>query len=189
MKAMSYFLEQNPDVKNVVWLYHTVPDSPSGLPLPSIAHKFRANNVIKFMDPSVASTMYREEELASLMNCFDVHMLCSKREGFGVPILETEACGVPNISHDFSSMTELVEGHGWLCKSLGYGSNLETTALNAETATPDVYDIARCIKEAYFNPDKVKSYGEKSRELHRSLVGMTLLRISGFRSWISWLVP
>ena len=164
MKAMKYFLEQNPDVKNVIWLYHTVPNCDNGIPLFSIAHKFGLDKIIKFMDPSVASTMYSDEEVASLMNCFDVHLLCSKREGFGLPILETQACGVPNISHDFSSMTELVEGHGWLCKSLGYGLNLETTALNAETATPDVYDIARCIKEAYFNPDKIKSYGEKSLE-------------------------
>jgi glycosyltransferase involved in cell wall biosynthesis len=162
MKAMSYFLEQNPNVKNIVWLYHTVPNSPTGLQLTSIAHKFGLDKVIRFMEPTAASTLYSEKDLATLMNCFDVHLLCSKREGFGLPILETQACGVPNICHDFSSMTELVEGHGWLCKSLGYGLNLETTPLNAETATPDVYDIAKCIHDAYFNPDKVKSYGEES---------------------------
>ena len=162
MKAMSYFLDQNPDVKNVIWLYHTDPRNPTGLPLISIAHKFGLDKVIRFLDPSSVNTMYSDEDLATLMNCFDVHLLCSKREGFGLPVLETQACGVPNICHDFSSMTELVEGHGWLCKSLGYGLNLETTALNAETATPDVYDIAKCIHDAYFNPDKVKSYGEES---------------------------
>jgi glycosyltransferase involved in cell wall biosynthesis len=108
--------------------------------------------------------MLTEQELAVLMNCFDIHLLCSKREGFGMPILETQACGVPNICHDFSSMTELVQGHGWLCKSLGQELNLETTAINAETATPDVYDIAKCIEKAYFNPDQVQKYGEASRE-------------------------
>jgi glycosyltransferase involved in cell wall biosynthesis len=164
MKAMSYFLQQNPDVKNVVWLYHTIPNSPGGLPLPSIAHKVGLDKVVSFMDPSMSSTMFSETDLANLMNCFDVHLLCSKREGFGMPILETEACGVPNICHDFSSMTELVEGHGWLCKSLGYGLNLETSPINAETAVPDVYDIAKCIEDAYFHPDKVKRHGEESRK-------------------------
>ena len=164
MKAMRYFLDQNPDVKNIIWLYHTVPNNPRGMPLASIAHKFGLKNVIRFMDPSRASTMLTEEDLAALMNCFDVHLLCSKREGFGMPILETQACGIPNICHDFSSMTELVQGHGWLCKSLGYGLNLETAAINAETASPDVYDIAKCIKDAYFNPDRVKKYGEESRK-------------------------
>ncbi|MDR2719715.1 MAG: glycosyltransferase, partial [Nitrososphaerota archaeon] len=120
--------------------------------------------IIRFMSPSLVNFMLTEQELAVLMNCFDIHLLCSKREGFGMPILETQACGVPNICHDFSSMTELVQGHGWLCKSLGQELNLETTAINAETATPDVYDIAKCIEKAYFNPDQVQKYGEASRE-------------------------
>jgi glycosyltransferase involved in cell wall biosynthesis len=131
MKAMRYFLDQNPDVKNVTWLYHTSPNESRGMPLYSIAHKYKLENVIRFMDPTAASTMFSEQDLASLMNCFDVHLLCSKREGFGLPILETQSCGVPNICHNFSSMTELVEGHGWLCKSLGSGLNLETTAIIA----------------------------------------------------------
>jgi len=164
MKAMSYFLEQNPDVKNIIWLYHTTPDNPNGLPLLSVAHKYGLDGVVRFMDPNLANVMLTEQDLAVLMNCFDIHLLCSKREGFGMPILETQACGVPNICHNFSSMTELVEGHGWLCKSLGTGLNLETTPINGETAAPDVYDIAKCIEDAYFHPDKVEKYGEASRE-------------------------
>ena len=69
-------------------------------------------------------------------------------------------------------MPELVRGHGWLCKSLGYGLNLETTPINGETATPDVYDIAECIKQAYFNPEKVKKYGEESRKFALALTGI-----------------
>jgi glycosyltransferase involved in cell wall biosynthesis len=164
MKAMRYFLDQNPDAKNIIWLYHTNPFNPRGMPLPSIVKKLGLDKIVRFMDPRLTNTMLTEQDLATLMNCFDVHILCSKREGFGMPILETQACGVPNICHDFSSMTELVKGHGWLCKSLCKGLNLETTPINAETATPDVYDIAKCIKQAYFHPDKVKKYGEKSRK-------------------------
>jgi glycosyltransferase involved in cell wall biosynthesis len=164
MKAMRYFLDQNPDVKDVVWLYHTSPNEPRGMPLYSIAHKNKLENIVRFMDPNSVSTMFSEQDLATLMNCFDVHLLCSKREGFGIPILETQSCGVPNICHDFSSMTELVLGHGWLCRSLGYGLNLETTAINAETAAPDVYDIAKCIEDAYFHPDKLEKYSEASRK-------------------------
>jgi glycosyltransferase involved in cell wall biosynthesis len=134
------------------------------MPLASISHKLGLDDIIRFMDPNLASTMLNEQDLAALMNCFDAHLLCSKREGFGMPILETQACGVPNICHDFSSMTELVEGHGWLCKSLGYGLNLETTPINADTAVPDVYDIARCIEDAYFHPKKLESFGEASRK-------------------------
>jgi glycosyltransferase involved in cell wall biosynthesis len=164
MKAMRYFLDQNPDVKNIVWLYHTNPVDRRGMPLQSISHKLGLDNIIRFRDPNLNSTMLSEQDLATIMNCFDVHLLCSKREGFGMPILETQACGVPNICHKFSSMTELVKGHGWLCKSLGTELNFETTPINAECATPDVYDIAKCIKDAYFHPEKVEKYGKKSRK-------------------------
>ncbi len=164
MKAMKYFLEQNPDVKNIIWLYHSMPNDSQGMPLSSIVRRLGLEKIVKFMDPIMASTMFEEQDLAIIMNCFDVHLLCSKREGFGLPILETQSCGVPNICHDSSSMTELVQGHGWLCKSLGYGLNLETTPINAETASPDVYDIARCIEDAYFHPEKVQKFGEESRK-------------------------
>ena len=60
-----------------------------GMPLVSISRKFGLEKIIKFMDPGTASTMIAEEDMAALMNCFDVHLLCSKREGFGMPILET----------------------------------------------------------------------------------------------------
>ena len=166
MKAMRYFLDTHPDVKesDIVWLYHTSSNDPRGMPLQSIAHKFKLDNVIKFMDPTMSDVMLSEKDLVELMNCFDVHILCSKREGFGLPTLETMACGVPNIAHDWSSQTELVEGHGWLCKSLGYGLNLETTPINAETAFPDVYSIADCIADAYFNENLRKKYARDSRE-------------------------
>lgn len=94
MKAMRYFLDSNPDVKesDICWIYHTTSNDPRGMPLSSIAHKYKLDNVIKFMDPSMSDLMISEAELAQLMNAFDVHILCSKREGFGLPIIETQAC-------------------------------------------------------------------------------------------------
>ncbi|MEM2260843.1 MAG: hypothetical protein QXK24_00180, partial [Ignisphaera sp.] len=73
-------------------------------------------------------------------------------------------CGVPNICHNFSSMPELVKGRGWLVKSLGADLNLETTPINAETARPDVYDIADKIARAYFNENERKKYSIRARE-------------------------
>jgi len=166
IKAMKHFLDSNPDVdrKKITWMWHTQSNDPRGMPLNSICHKFGLDDVIKFMDPSQADLMIPESELIQLMNSFDVHLMPSRREGFGMTLLETMACGVPNISHNWSSMTELIEGHGWLCKSLGYGLNLETTPVNAETAVPDVYDLAEQIKKSYFNTDERVKFGKMSRE-------------------------
>ena len=45
--------------------------------------------------------------LATLYNAMDVHMLVSAGEGFGVPIIEAQACGIPVIVGDWTAMSEL----------------------------------------------------------------------------------
>src|SRR5690606_38050651 len=53
------------------------------------------------------------EELAAIYAAFDVLANPSYGEGFGIPIVEAQACGRPVIVTDHSAMTELC-GAGWL---------------------------------------------------------------------------
>lgn len=55
-----------------------------------------------------------QEVLAALMSSFDVHLLCSKGEGFGVPVLEAAACGTPSIVSNFTAQPELAIGPEWV---------------------------------------------------------------------------
>jgi glycosyltransferase involved in cell wall biosynthesis len=164
IKAMQYFLEENPDVKDVVWLYHSNPIDPRGMPLSNIVHKHKLDNIVRFLDPGIFDTGLSEEEMSILYNAMDVHLLCSKREGFGIPIIESMACSIPNIVHNFSSPVELVKGRGWLVKSMGTGINYMTTPLNAETGEPDNYDLADKLKRAYFNTNERTKFSKASRE-------------------------
>jgi glycosyltransferase involved in cell wall biosynthesis len=164
IKAMRYFLDNNPDVKDVVWIYHSNPRDPRGMPLSAMCHKWGLDKVVKFMDPNLADVMLTDEEMNILYNAMDVHMVASKREGFGIPIIESMAAGIPNIVHDFSAPPEFVKGRGWLVKSCGTGLNYQTTPLNAETGVPDTYDIADKIKKAYFNTDERLKFGKLSYE-------------------------
>lgn len=50
--------------------------------------------------------------LAQIMNCFDVHCFLSHSEGYGLPVCESLACGVPTLATNYSSMPELVSGGG-----------------------------------------------------------------------------
>lgn len=50
---------------------------------------------------------YDDAELARLMNCFDVLLSPSQAEGFGIPILEAQACGVPVVTQNCTAMPEI----------------------------------------------------------------------------------
>jgi glycosyltransferase involved in cell wall biosynthesis len=49
-----------------------------------------------------------DADLATVYNSFDVFALPTMAEGFGLPILESQACGVPALATDCSSCTELL---------------------------------------------------------------------------------
>lgn len=49
-----------------------------------------------------------QQHLAMVYNAADVLMAAAMSEGFGIPIVEAQACGVPVIVTDFSAMPELV---------------------------------------------------------------------------------
>jgi glycosyltransferase involved in cell wall biosynthesis len=51
--------------------------------------------------------------IASLYAASDVLLMPSRGEGFGVPLIESQACGTPVITTDWTAMTELC-GAGWL---------------------------------------------------------------------------
>jgi glycosyltransferase involved in cell wall biosynthesis len=53
------------------------------------------------------------ELLAVFYQAFDVLLMPSMGEGFGIPLIEAQACGVPVITTDHSAMTELGQA-GWL---------------------------------------------------------------------------
>lgn len=55
---------------------------------------------------------FPDAHMAALYNAFDVHMLVSMGEGFGIPILEAQSCGCPVIVGDWTSMSELCFS-GW----------------------------------------------------------------------------
>jgi glycosyltransferase involved in cell wall biosynthesis len=79
--------------------------------------------------------------MAQVYNAFDVLLNPAWGEGFGIPVMEAQACGVPAVVTDFSAMREVC-GAGWHVKGRPYWS-----ALEAWQVIPDVDEIVAALEE------------------------------------------
>jgi glycosyltransferase involved in cell wall biosynthesis len=70
---------------------------------------------VHFADPTWYLMGLPDSWMAGAYNAFDVALQATSAEGFGLPILEAQACGTPVITTNYSSMPELTR-HG-LCVS------------------------------------------------------------------------
>lgn len=68
---------------------------------------------IQITDPLTYEMGVEPEQLAKLYSAADVLLAPSYGEGFGIPVVEAQACGTPVIVSDFSAQSELC-GAGWL---------------------------------------------------------------------------
>lgn len=158
LDAIKLFTDNNPDVKDFMVVFHTNPVDPRGVNLQLAVKKRGLQNIVKLENPFQSNTGILDEEMSLLYNSADVMCCPSKREGFGMCFYESMGCGVPCIGHDFSALPEAIKGRGWLAKT----KMKTSTPINAVTAHPDVEDIAKCIADAYFHPEKREKYGNKS---------------------------
>lgn len=83
--------------------------------------------------------------MAQAYNTFDVLLHATRGEGFGLTIIEAQACGCPVIVTDFSAMPELVtDGLGWKV-----GISDKFFSQDSYQVTPSVPAIVDALEQAY----------------------------------------
>lgn len=85
-----------------------------------------------------------QEHLSAAYSAMDVLLNPSFCEGFGIPIIEAQACGTPVIVNSFSSMPELC-GAGWQAD----GERIWHEPHGAWFQRPNVDSITSCLERAY----------------------------------------
>lgn len=117
------------------------------------------------MKPSNVSIGASVENLARIYQIFDLYFQCANSEGFGAPLIEAAACGVPVMATDYSAMSETVRKCG------GWPVKVKTKTLELETgcyrAQPDT-DHAAEIMHSFFSlsQKEQESIGRKTRLLY-----------------------
>jgi glycosyltransferase involved in cell wall biosynthesis len=99
---------------------------------------------VRFPDDKAWQLGIGRSTLAKLYQAFDVLLMPSMGEGFGVPIIEAQACGVPVITSNHSAMPELTHA-GWLVDGQQYYDHIPA----AFFFMPFIHSIANALEAAY----------------------------------------
>jgi glycosyltransferase involved in cell wall biosynthesis len=142
MMAFAMLCRKYPDA--ILYL-HTDASSPHGWNLMALGQMLGIPiHNMAFPDPLAYRYGMSQETLAGIYSQMDVLLATSYGEGFGVPTVEAQACGVPVIVSNFAASPELV-GDGWVVS----GQPLYDPAQHSFFTIPSVPEIFAALEEAY----------------------------------------
>lgn len=150
-QAMAKFMAEHSDV---YFYCHSLPTNEEGGPdLNVLALRCGLpTERVKLLDPWVYYYGLEPRGLAQIYWASDMLLQPSWGEGFGIPVIEAQACGLPVVASDNSSLTELVD----------YGYLVETepvmNALYGWWGKPVVADLVLALEEIY--ADRPKRYAD-----------------------------
>ena len=163
LKTFKRFAESHPDAH---FYMHTnaLSEVPYGFDIPALVEQLGLAGRVHWPKFNPIVEPATDEQLNNLYNLGDVYLSNSAGEGFGLPVLEAMAAGLPVIAPDNSSHRELIQGHGWLAKSVdtdeyvnypGYVPTLQNFPV------PNQRDLLNCMEEAYYDKKKRERYASE----------------------------
>ncbi len=166
MLTFKRHLKKHPN--SILYMLTTLQGSyPSSYPFMDFARELGIENNVMGPARNLTLDPIEDEELSELYALADVLTLASWGEGFGLPIIESMASGTPVMATNSSSITELVQGNGWLIDTVPEEMWVDIPVwipLLAQYKVPDLRSLLQCMEDAYENPEKRKAYGKASRE-------------------------
>jgi glycosyltransferase involved in cell wall biosynthesis len=99
---------------------------------------------VRFVDQMTYRLGVPAEAMPHMYSAFDVLMNATMGEGFGIPIIEAQASGVPVIVTDSTAMPEIART-GWIVE----GQRLWHEAMQSWWVTPNIGDMTQALTEAY----------------------------------------
>ena len=115
------------------------------------------------------------EEVAKVYNAWDVNIMCTGGEGFGLAFAESMMCGVPNIANDYTTSKELVDD-GWprprglLTKYELIWEKLDVAAVRRSFV--DIDDLVDKLNYYYNKRDKLEKHGENAAKWDKKNLSM-----------------
>ncbi len=103
-----------------------------------------------------------EEQLVRIFNLFDAYIQPAICEGWGLPIMESKACGVPGIYQNYSAMEDHVQNGGGMPIKIGrFYHEAETASIRS---LPDIDDLVLGMDKLANNDKLRKRLAKEARE-------------------------
>ncbi len=162
LEAFSLFAKNHEEAYLFV---HTQQINPGGgFPIVEYARQLGVANRVLYYDQYVASFKSDSHAIAREINAFDVQLHPSQTEGFGLLIVEAQACGTPVIVNNCHSQPELViDGKtGEICNTgKAWWRNLQGYVYPADVNS--LYEKMETLYTKLKNPTKAKQIAKDSR--------------------------
>jgi glycosyltransferase involved in cell wall biosynthesis len=144
--AFSIFAADKPDA--VLYLHTEDRGTQGGINLLALCKAVGLReDQVRFVDQYAYKMNIAQDVLASLYTASDVLLACSMGEGFGVPVVEAQACGTPVIVSNFTAQPELV-GDGFVVDAQPSWD----AAQDAWFCVPFVKQIVEALETQYAKP-------------------------------------
>ncbi len=140
--------------------------SPAGWEIPGMICEPNGYDVSKiiFRDECIRAGV---TDLRERYNVMDAHTVLAHREGYGIPLVESQACGVATLAMDYTSGTEICgDDKGVLVKPLPF-EQIGTWG-GAIDKFPDIEDFVRGLQMLYDSLERRKLIADKGMAWSRT---------------------
>lgn len=121
-----------------------------------------AKNVFPLTD------LVEESRMSELYHTADVHICVSRGEGFGLPVQESAACGIPCIYTDATALPEFAVGYPvrWHLDPVNGMPHIPWYAADQDWWSIDVNHFVECLEQAYedWKNGRLKELGQEARK-------------------------
>jgi glycosyltransferase involved in cell wall biosynthesis len=152
--------------KKVMVHFHCAMDDHLGWNLPWLAQYYGVSDRVIFDNKLHPGIGVPVESLNEIINTYDVHMTLTNSEGWGLPILETMAAGIPNIITDYSAHGDWASPAALKVKLCAKIHEVKTNHIKG---IADIEHAAKQLSLLYKSPKMCREFSRKSLKLANEL--------------------